>query len=222
MCLMKSTVRNISFACSFLRRLNFQSLIYILIALLLLKCKMTMTGAFITSLKMTNFLTTTCTLWVKKGWSATLPITLTNAGQFSKVFHCCIKIKISYKLIIHFPPHLKRVPTIPCITRECYFCYRTSTTNSSVCDFNTRRRHIYLFKLLVAMATISWVCIMKVQNIDKLKQRLIHVWNNLEQSVIDVAMHATDKWCLRVRACVHANILCNCNRKRTENRYSVW
>ena len=69
------------------------------------------------------------------------------------------------------------------------------------------------------MGTISRVCKMKVQNIDKLKQQLIHVWNNLKQSVIDDAMHATDKWCLRCRACVHAqghilNILCNCNRKK--------
>ncbi len=58
-----------------------------------------------------------------------------------------------------------------------------------------------------------------MQNNDKLKQQLIHVWNNLVQSVIDDAMHATDKWFLRLRARVHAkghivNIMHNCNRKK--------
>ena len=38
------------------------------------------------------------------------------------------------------------------------------------------------------MATISQVYKTKVQNIDKLKQQLIHVWNNLEQRVIDDAI----------------------------------
>ena len=38
------------------------------------------------------------------------------------------------------------------------------------------------------MATISQVYKTKVQNIDKLKLTLIHVWRNLEQSVIDDAI----------------------------------
>ncbi len=35
------------------------------------------------------------------------------------------------------------------------------------------------------MAAISQVYQTEVQNIDKVKQQLIHMWNNLEQSVID-------------------------------------
>ena len=38
------------------------------------------------------------------------------------------------------------------------------------------------------MATIFQVYKMKVQNINKLKQQLIHMWNNLKQSVIDDAI----------------------------------
>ena len=73
------------------------------------------------------------------------------------------------------------------------------------------------------MATISQVYKTKVQNIDKLKLTLIHVWRNLEQSVIDDAITLLTKWCLRLRECVHAkghilNILCNCDEKKTENR----
>ena len=38
------------------------------------------------------------------------------------------------------------------------------------------------------MATIFQVYQTKLQNIDKLKQQLIHVWYNLEQSAIDNAI----------------------------------
>ena len=41
----------------------------------------------------------------------------------------------------------------------------------------------------------------KVQDIDDLKQRLIDVWNSLEQNVIDDAI---DQWRLRLRSCVRA------------------
>jgi hypothetical protein len=56
------------------------------------------------------------------------------------------------------------------------------------CNFNTTTRQIYLFKLLGTMATIFQVYQTKLQNIDKLKQQLIHVWYNLEQSAIDNAI----------------------------------
>jgi len=38
----------------------------------------------------------------------------------------------------------------------------------------------------------------KVQNVDDLRQRLIDVWNRLEQGVID---NAIDQWLRRLRAC---------------------
>ena len=38
------------------------------------------------------------------------------------------------------------------------------------------------------MAIIFPVYKTKLQNIDKVKQQLIHMWNNLEQSVIDDAI----------------------------------
>ena len=41
----------------------------------------------------------------------------------------------------------------------------------------------------------------KLRDIDDLKQRLIDVWDSLEQSIIDVAI---DQWRSRLRACVHA------------------
>ena len=46
------------------------------------------------------------------------------------------------------------------------------------------------------MATISQVYKTKVQNIDKLKQQLIHMWNNLVQSVIDdaITLLKNDVW----------------------------
>ena len=42
----------------------------------------------------------------------------------------------------------------------------------------------------------------KVRDVEDLKQRLIDVWDSLEQSVID---DAVNQWRLRLRACVHAN-----------------
>ena len=77
------------------------------------------------------------------------------------------------------------------------------------------------------MATISQVYKTKVQNIDKLKLTLIHVWRNLEQSVIDDAITLlTNGVCdfvpVSMRRGHILNILCNCNRNKTENRYSVW
>ena len=42
----------------------------------------------------------------------------------------------------------------------------------------------------------------RVHDIDELRQRLLHVWHGLEQSLIDVAV---DQWQTRLRACVHAN-----------------
>ena len=95
------------------------------------------------------------------------------------------------------------------------------------CNFNTTTRQIYLFKLLGTMATIFQVYQTKLQNIDKLKQQLIHVWYNLEQSAIDNAITLLTKCCLRLRACVHSkghilDILCNWSGKQTENRYSIW
>jgi len=41
----------------------------------------------------------------------------------------------------------------------------------------------------------------KVRDIDDLKQRLIDVWDSLEQSVIDDAI---SQWRSRLRACVRA------------------
>ena len=41
----------------------------------------------------------------------------------------------------------------------------------------------------------------KVRNVNELKERLITVWNELGQSVID---DAVDEWRKRLRACVRA------------------
>jgi len=41
----------------------------------------------------------------------------------------------------------------------------------------------------------------KVQNVDDLRQRLIDVWNGMEQGVIDDAI---DEWRRCLRACVQA------------------
>jgi len=41
----------------------------------------------------------------------------------------------------------------------------------------------------------------RVYSIDELKQRLLHVWHGVDQSIIDSAV---DEWRLRLRACVRA------------------
>jgi len=42
----------------------------------------------------------------------------------------------------------------------------------------------------------------RVHDIVELRQRLLHVWRGLEQSLID---NAVDRWQTRLRACVHAS-----------------
>ena len=39
----------------------------------------------------------------------------------------------------------------------------------------------------------------RVNNTDKLKQRLVHVWHGMDQTIID---SATDEFCGHLRACV--------------------
>jgi len=39
----------------------------------------------------------------------------------------------------------------------------------------------------------------RVHNIDELKQRLLHVWHGIDQTIID---NAIDQWRGRLRACV--------------------
>jgi len=50
-----------------------------------------------------------------------------------------------------------------------------------------------------------------VHNIDELRQRLLHVWRSLEQSLID---DAVDQWPTRLRVCAYMadilNISCDC------------
>ena len=41
----------------------------------------------------------------------------------------------------------------------------------------------------------------RVHDVDQLKQRILDVWNGMEQSVVDSAI---DEWCVRLRACVRA------------------
>jgi len=41
-----------------------------------------------------------------------------------------------------------------------------------------------------------------MNSVDELKQRLVEVWNSLQQNVIDTAIN---KWRKRPRACVHAD-----------------
>ena len=43
----------------------------------------------------------------------------------------------------------------------------------------------------------------RVYSIDELKQRLLHVWHAMDQSIIDIAV---DKWRLRLRACVRTRV----------------
>jgi len=41
-----------------------------------------------------------------------------------------------------------------------------------------------------------------LHNIDELKQRLVHVWDGMDHTIIDSAI---DEWRGRLRACVRAN-----------------
>ena len=45
-------------------------------------------------------------------------------------------------------------------------------------------------------------CIIWVQNMDELKQRLLHVWHGMDQSITD---NAIDEWRWRLQACARAN-----------------
>jgi len=42
----------------------------------------------------------------------------------------------------------------------------------------------------------------RMNSIDELKQRLVEVWNSLQQNVIDAAIN---EWWKQLRACVHAD-----------------
>jgi len=42
---------------------------------------------------------------------------------------------------------------------------------------------------------------LRVHNIDELKQFFLHVWHDIEQTIID---NAIDEWIVRLRACVRA------------------
>jgi len=42
-----------------------------------------------------------------------LSVTLSNLNWFSKILHCWKAYKICYKIIWHYPPHLKHVATLP-------------------------------------------------------------------------------------------------------------
>jgi len=42
----------------------------------------------------------------------------------------------------------------------------------------------------------------RINSVDELKQRIVEVWNSLQQSVIDAAIN---DWRKRLRACVHAD-----------------
>jgi len=52
-----------------------------------------------------------------------------------------------------------------------------------------------------AMVCHSATCVTRVHDIDELRQRLLHVWRGLEQSLSDDAI---DQWRMRLRACVRA------------------
>ena len=43
----------------------------------------------------------------------------------------------------------------------------------------------------------------RVHNVDELKQRLVHVWNGIDQTINDKAI---DEWCGRLRACVRGRV----------------
>jgi len=43
-----------------------------------------------------------------------------------------------------------------------------------------------------------------MHSIDELKQRLLHVWHGMDQSIIDSAV---DEWRLRLRACVNTVVV---------------
>ena len=42
------------------------------------------------------------------------------------------------------------------------------------------------------------------EDADQLRERLISVWCELDQSVVNHAIHAIDEWRRRLSACVHA------------------
>jgi len=41
----------------------------------------------------------------------------------------------------------------------------------------------------------------KIRNVDELRQRLLDVWNSIEQDVIDASI---DQWRVRLKACVRS------------------
>ena len=45
----------------------------------------------------------------------------------------------------------------------------------------------------------------RVHDIDELRQRLLHVWRGLEQSLVDDAVDQWQTWRTRLRACIRAS-----------------
>jgi len=63
-----------------------------------------------------------------------------------------------------------------------------------------------------------------VHNIDELKQRLLHVWHGIDQTIID---NAIGEWRVRLRACVrtkgeHFEQLCCDNTQPYDKNISVF
>ena len=50
----------------------------------------------------------------KKRTNSVLGITSSNTGRFPKFFQCRNLLEIRNKTLLNFPPHLKRVATLPC------------------------------------------------------------------------------------------------------------
>jgi len=58
-----------------------------------------------------------------------------------------------------------------------------------------------------------------MNSVDELKQRLIEIWNSLQQNVIHVAI---DEWRKRLRACLHVDgrhFEHFCDARVTDNTY---
>jgi len=56
--------------------------------------------------------------------------------------------------------------------------------------------------VLISMILVYFLVIKEIITLDELKERLIAVWSDFQQDIIDTA---SDQWRKRLKACVRAN-----------------
>jgi len=83
------------------------------------------------------------TLWVQKGATLSMAVTLSILDGFAKFFHCCKEHQIFNKIILLYPPHLKCIAALPWETwKNQKFCTFRARKTCFKCDFLSSMQQI--------------------------------------------------------------------------------